>query len=327
MPLLLPSSSCHLEERTTSFSFRKCDFMPHTFFSYQVIHFPSATKNPMVGLLIGALIGLIVTPVLVSVSEFVAKQWYVINPIVTLRGEVVDQGQDWLRVHLRITRYKAPECTKLMMSAHTVDARGEEERANVTRVDRPEIGEGLLPGDHDIGVWDVRPKSDGVAVVLRLVYNCGGHVVYSDPLKLPFAPRVGAVDGLGKLLDLGEGRVLATEARVGPRGPAARSGALPDQAAVQEVAEMDQPLDSGHARRADRSGASGVVQADRLDGRSVVAGLEAGAVSRGSARGGLSEHAPGLVRPVRHAPRLVRLGVPVSQRQCRGTAVTAVARV
>ena len=32
IPLLLPSSNCHLEERTTSFSFRKCDFMPHTFF-------------------------------------------------------------------------------------------------------------------------------------------------------------------------------------------------------------------------------------------------------------------------------------------------------
>src|SRR5574337_398042 len=32
IPLLLPSLNCHLEERTTSFSFRKCDFMPHTFF-------------------------------------------------------------------------------------------------------------------------------------------------------------------------------------------------------------------------------------------------------------------------------------------------------
>lgn len=142
--------------------------------------------------LAGALCGLLVAPTINYLVGSVATAYYALSPVAVITGEVAYADADQILVHLRAIKRHAPDCKFLALRARTLDVGGEYELADIQRIDRPGIGEALPPGNHDIGYWRIVPRSDGVAVVVAPMYDCGGRVVWGTPatMRLPAGGKV-----------------------------------------------------------------------------------------------------------------------------------------
>lgn len=132
----------------------------------------------------GLLFGVIVAPLINFAVGLVATWYYMIVPIAVMSGEVTLADADQIIVHLRVVKREVPDCKFISLRARTIDAGGEYELAHIARIDRPDIGEVLPTGRHDIGLWRVIPRSDGVLVRIAPVYDCGGRVVWGVPAML-----------------------------------------------------------------------------------------------------------------------------------------------
>lgn len=134
--------------------------------------------------IIGALFGLMLVPIINAASAVVQAAYYRVHPIAIFSGEVLSIEGDTIKVHLRSTKRDVPNCSYLSTRARTQDVRGEIEGARMERIDLPEYHETLPAGVHDLGVWAVRPRSDGVAVLLSAIYDCSGYIVITEPLRI-----------------------------------------------------------------------------------------------------------------------------------------------
>lgn len=137
--------------------------------------------------LIGALLGLVLTPTVFYSAGMLADLYYEIAPISKLSGELLRADSREIYVHLRTEKRNVPSCKFVMLRARTLDNDNEYELANATRVDMPAIGETLPPGKHDIGLWRIEPRSDGVVVSIAQMYDCAGQIVWGAAVvfKLP----------------------------------------------------------------------------------------------------------------------------------------------
>lgn len=136
----------------------------------------------------GLLLGVLLAPTVnYSVSALV-DLYYSMSPITQLSGQVVEADAREVVVHLHAEKRYAPGCQYVTLRANTVDVDNERERAMIERIDQPAIGEGLPVGTHDIGLWRIVPRSDGVAVIVWPLYECGGRVIWSGSVVLPIPP-------------------------------------------------------------------------------------------------------------------------------------------
>lgn len=136
----------------------------------------------------GLLLGVLLAPTVnYSVSALV-DLYYSMSPIIQLSGQVVEADAREVVVHLHAEKRYAPGCQYVTLRANTIDVHNERERAMIERIDQAATGEGLPPGTHDIGLWRIVPRSDGVAVIVWPLYECGGRVIWSGSVVLPIPP-------------------------------------------------------------------------------------------------------------------------------------------
>jgi len=110
--------------------------------------------------------------------------YYKIVPISQLSGSVIKADTEAIVVHLRALKRYAPSCQYLMLRARTIDVGGEYESAQLQLLDQPASGAPLPEGMHDVGIWRIVPRSDGIKVVIAPMYDCGGRVVWGGGVEL-----------------------------------------------------------------------------------------------------------------------------------------------
>ena len=136
----------------------------------------------------GLISGTLLAPLLLSAMAAVGETYYRYVPIATVSGAVMSADAAQVIVHLRMERRSAPGCQFLVMRARTIDPDGEYEIARIERIDQTPVETGLPPGRHDLGLWRIVPRSDGVAVIVGPLYECGGRVIWSGSVVLPIPP-------------------------------------------------------------------------------------------------------------------------------------------
>lgn len=132
----------------------------------------------------GLISGTLLAPLLLLAMAAVGETYYRYAPIATVSGAVMSADAAQVIVHLRMERRSAPGCQFLVMRARTIDPDGEYESARIERIDQTPVETGLPPGRHDLGLWRIVPRSDGVKVTIAAVYDCAGRVVWGSSVKL-----------------------------------------------------------------------------------------------------------------------------------------------
>ena len=138
--------------------------------------------------LTGFAVGTLLAPLLLSAMAAVGETYYRYAPIATVSGAVMSADAAQVIVHLRMERRSAPGCKFLVMRARTIDPDGEYEIARIERIDQTPVETGFPPGRYDLGLWRIAPRSDGVAVIVWPLYECGGRVIWSGSVVLPIPP-------------------------------------------------------------------------------------------------------------------------------------------
>ena len=134
--------------------------------------------------LAGAITGIFLAPAFSYGVGAVTDFYYSLSPVSKLSGAVVKADTNEIVVHLRALKRYAPSCQSLMLRARTIDEKGEYESARLWRLDQPATGEPLPEGLHDVGIWKIVPRSDGIKVVIAPMYDCGGRVVWGGGVEL-----------------------------------------------------------------------------------------------------------------------------------------------
>ena len=142
----------------------------------------------------GLISGTLLAPLLLSAMAAVGETYYRYVPIATVSGAVMSADAAQVIVHLRMERRSAPGCQFLVMRARTIDPDGEYESARIERIDQTPVETGLPPGRHDLGLWRIVPRSDGVRVAVTPVYDCAGAIVFGAgaDMVLPVQKKEGA---------------------------------------------------------------------------------------------------------------------------------------
>ncbi len=136
----------------------------------------------------GLVLGVLLAPSITYSVSALVDLYYTLSPITRLSGEVVGADGRQVVVHLKATKRYAPGCQYIMLRANTLDAHDERERATIERIDMQATGEGLPPGTNDIGLWRITPRSDGVAVIVWPMYECGGRIIWGGSVVMPIPP-------------------------------------------------------------------------------------------------------------------------------------------
>lgn len=133
----------------------------------------------------GFVLGVMLAPALDYTIAALVDGYYALSPISRLSGEIVGADDRQVVVHLRASKRYAPGCQYIMLRAATIDVSGERERAVIESIDMQATGEALPPGSHDIGIWSIVPRSDGVAVIVTPLYECAGRLIMEGSVMLP----------------------------------------------------------------------------------------------------------------------------------------------
>jgi hypothetical protein len=130
-------------------------------------------------MLLGVALAPVVLDLVNSTLERYRHQYDIDNPIVTMRGVLVESNTEEVLVHMAGTKSAArsDKCTYVRVQAYTRDADGLMRDAYIKRVDMAEDGHTKPPGDFDIGVWRIWPRGDAVAVLVFALHDCGGRQV------------------------------------------------------------------------------------------------------------------------------------------------------
>lgn len=126
--------------------------------------------------LFGLIVGVVVSFASFG-TESLLKFYDEINPVVRMRGEIVQRDAD--AVFVRIWGEKRRACRYASLQTFGVDERGE-----MHFVMNQYIGsgtKGTLPvGDVDLGIWRLWPTAGAVAVRAYAGHDCGGRLVITQ---------------------------------------------------------------------------------------------------------------------------------------------------
>jgi hypothetical protein len=135
---------------------------------------------------IGALLGAALIPVAGEGVGAAVRAYYHARPIVTMRATLVVATSAAITVHLEAHR-RASECRYVRMLAYTIDAEGQLQDASIKRLGLPESGTTKPPGVHDIGLWVIEPRADGVRVRIDIVHECAARIITGTVVVMPIA--------------------------------------------------------------------------------------------------------------------------------------------
>ena len=144
-----------------------------------------AVKRWPFTVLFGALLGVGLIPVFTSLGAGVVVAYYDARPIVSMTADVIDEAGDQIILRVQAVRRAAPECRFVRLVAYTIDTTGQLQDATIHRQNAAESGITRPPGTYDLGVWVIKPKSDGKQVRVDAVYECGGRLIINRALMVP----------------------------------------------------------------------------------------------------------------------------------------------
>ena len=131
-------------------------------------------KRYPIALLIGAIFGLLASPISVQITDAVFRPFDRAFPVVEMQGVIISRSGDAVDIHMSGTKNR--ECTYVQLLPYAV--RGDRMHdLSIQRLDSIVKGDTKPLGNFDIGVWRVWPVGGASAVVIMVQHICAGRIV------------------------------------------------------------------------------------------------------------------------------------------------------